>query len=86
MNTEGYKELFQHVEGTLALDEAVRLVITHTRQFAKRQMTWFRKDSSTTWFDCPADSRDDALHRAVEHVQREVLKLQGTPLPQPGRR
>jgi tRNA dimethylallyltransferase len=85
LNTVGYKELFQHVEGTLALDEAVRLVITHTRQFAKRQMTWFRKDSSTTWFDCPADSRDDALHRAVEHVQREVLKLQGTPLPQPGR-
>ena len=44
LNTVGYKELFQHLDGTLSLEEAVELVITRTRQFAKRQMTWFKKD------------------------------------------
>lgn len=38
----GYKELFDHLEGKLSLEEAVRQIVEHTRQFAKRQYTWFR--------------------------------------------
>lgn len=49
LNTVGYKELFDHLEGKTTLDEAVHLIQLHTVQFAKRQMTWFRKDPTVEW-------------------------------------
>ena len=81
LNTVGYKELFQHLDGDMPLEDAVDLVITHTRQFAKRQMTWFRKDPRTTWFPYTHDSRNRALEAAVDHAVSEVARLQGSPLP-----
>lgn len=81
LNTVGYKELFQHLDGKLSRDEAVELLITRTRQFAKRQMTWFKKDPQTTWFAYESQNRADALTAAVAHAQGEVKRLQGMPLP-----
>lgn len=51
LQTVGYTELFQHLDGLLTLEEAVEKIKTHTRNYAKRQYTWFRKDKETTWFD-----------------------------------
>jgi tRNA dimethylallyltransferase len=51
LNTVGYKEMFVHLEGTLTLEEAIAQVQQNTRRFAKRQMTWFRRDENTKWFD-----------------------------------
>ncbi len=50
LQTVGYKELFGHLQGDISLDDAVSLIKTNTRQYAKRQMTWFRKDGSINWF------------------------------------
>ena len=49
LNTVGYKELFAYFDGQCALEEAVEQIKIHTRQYAKRQMTWLRKDKSYTW-------------------------------------
>jgi tRNA dimethylallyltransferase len=49
LNTVGYKELFDHLDGNTTLEEAVQLIQLHTAQFAKRQMTWFRKDTTVEW-------------------------------------
>ena len=51
LNTLGYQEIKQYLAGDISLDEAKELTILHTRQFAKRQRTWFRKDSQIEWFD-----------------------------------
>jgi tRNA dimethylallyltransferase len=51
LNTVGYKELFAYFEGELSLEEAVTKIKTNTRRFAKRQMTWFKKDPEIKWFD-----------------------------------
>ncbi len=51
LNTVGYKELFDHFEGTLSLEEAVEEIKKNTRRFAKRQLTWFRKEEGVHWFD-----------------------------------
>ena len=80
LNTVGYKELFEHLDGHLTKEQALELLITHTRQFAKRQMTWFKKDPATTWFAYDNSNREGALRQAVEHAAREVQRLQGTPL------
>ena len=49
LNTVGYKELFAYFDGQCTLEEAVEQIKIHTRQYAKRQMTWLRKDKSYTW-------------------------------------
>ena len=51
LNTVGYKELFQYFEGNYTLEFAVSEIKKNTRRFAKRQLTWFRKDDSVKWFD-----------------------------------
>lgn len=49
LNTVGYKELFSYFDGDCTLDEAVELIKIHTRQYAKRQMTWLRRDGTYQW-------------------------------------
>ena len=49
LNTVGYKELFAYFDGQCNLEEAVEQIKIHTRQYAKRQMTWLRKDSGYQW-------------------------------------
>lgn len=51
MQTVGYAELFDHPEGKKSLAEVLEKIKINTRRYAKRQMTWFRKDDSIKWFD-----------------------------------
>ena len=57
LNTVGYKELFDYFDGKCSLMEAVEQIKLNTRHYAKRQMTWLRKDSSYQWV-----TPDDFLH------------------------
>ncbi len=50
LHTVGYSELFDYVERKCSLPEAVDKIKQHTRNYAKRQMTWFKKDKEITWF------------------------------------
>jgi tRNA dimethylallyltransferase len=51
LQTVGYKEIFDYLDGSCSLDEAVANIKTNTRRYAKRQLTWFRKDPSVQWVD-----------------------------------
>jgi tRNA dimethylallyltransferase len=51
LNTVGYKEIIQYLDGAITLDKAIELIKKNTRHYAKRQMTWFRKDKRIQWFD-----------------------------------
>lgn len=55
LQTVGYQEIFEYLEGKTSLPEAVEKINIHTAQYAKRQMTWFRKDKMITWFH-PAEA------------------------------
>ena len=50
LQTVGYTELFDYIEGKHSLERAVELIKQHTRNYAKRQMTWFKKDMEFAWF------------------------------------
>ena len=50
LQTVGYRELFEHFEGNCSLDEAIELIKRNSRRYAKRQLTWFRRDESTGWY------------------------------------
>ncbi|MCX6293205.1 MAG: tRNA (adenosine(37)-N6)-dimethylallyltransferase MiaA, partial [Sphingobacteriales bacterium] len=51
LQTVGYSELFDFINGHKSLDEAVNMIKQNSRHYAKRQMTWFKKDESTTWVE-----------------------------------
>ena len=50
LNTVGYKEIFQYLDGEWSLDFALEKIRRNTRVYAKKQMTWFKKDEATRWF------------------------------------
>jgi len=51
LQTVGYQEIFAHLRGEITLEDAVAQIKQHTRQYAKRQMTWFTKDSLINWLE-----------------------------------
>ena len=51
LETVGYTELFNYLEGKISLEEATRLIKRNSRRYAKRQLTWWRKDPEIHWFD-----------------------------------
>lgn len=55
LQTVGYKELFDYFDGTITRDEAVTLIKRNSRRYAKRQLTWFRRDAGIRWFS-PSDT------------------------------
>lgn len=69
LNTLGYGEIKQYLAGEISLDEAKELTILHTRQFAKRQRTWFRADPQIEWFNTDAP---DLVEQVWERIQRFV--------------
>ena len=50
LNTVGYKEMFDYIEGRWSLDEAVERMKGNTRRYARKQLTWFKRDKSVCWF------------------------------------
>ncbi|OUR95087.1 tRNA (adenosine(37)-N6)-dimethylallyltransferase MiaA [Flavobacteriales bacterium 34_180_T64] len=67
LNTVGYKELFNYFNQVWALDFAISEIKKNTRRFAKRQLTWFKKDPSIIWFDY-----EDELSNILETLQKRI--------------
>ncbi len=56
LQTVGYRELFNYFDGNCTLDFAIEEIKKNTRRFAKRQVTWNKKDENINWFDFQEDS------------------------------
>ncbi len=61
LQTVGYREFFDYFDGKVSLSEAINLVKQNTRHYAKRQMTWMRKQEDLQWVE--ADEIDEVIHR-----------------------
>lgn len=71
LQTVGYQELFSYLEGETDLTTAVDLIKQNTRRFAKRQLTWFRKEEDMKWFE----------PNEVDNIMEYIKALTPTPLP-----
>ncbi|MES2648555.1 MAG: tRNA (adenosine(37)-N6)-dimethylallyltransferase MiaA [Bacteroidota bacterium] len=67
LQTVGYREIFDHFNGLSSLDAAIEFIKRNTRQYAKRQMTWFKKDTAFSWFN-PGDNA-----AVVTFAEQEIL-------------
>ena len=66
LNTVGYKEMFAHLDGTWTLDEAVERMKGNTRRYARKQLTWFKRDPSVAWF------APDDVDAVMEHISNKL--------------
>ncbi|WP_051036816.1 tRNA (adenosine(37)-N6)-dimethylallyltransferase MiaA [Calothrix sp. PCC 6303] len=66
LNTLGYQEIKQYLAGEISLEVAEELITLHTRQFAKRQRTWFRAIPEIQWFDITSDNLVDDIWQHLE--------------------
>ena len=64
LNTVGYKEMFTHLDGTWTLDEAVERLKGNTRRYARKQLTWFKRDPQMLWFS--PDDKQSILHQITQ--------------------
>jgi tRNA dimethylallyltransferase len=64
----GYRHVIADLDSSIPEEDTLRIIQRDTRRYAKRQMTWFRKQSDVTWFDGPGDSDDikNKVHQFVE--------------------
>ncbi len=71
LKTVGYQEIFDYLENndTLNLDTAISNIQQNTRRFAKRQLTWFRKDTAYTWFDISKPNYKEKIIDFIENLE-----------------
>ena len=65
LNTVGYKELFDHMDGRWPLEEAVERIKGNTRRYARKQLTWFKRDEQIQWFR--PDQKDEILKYITQY-------------------
>ena len=68
LQTVGYRELFDYFEGNYTLEQAIEKIKINTRRFAKRQLTWYRKDDDIHWFD-----HSTAIDPVVDFINKELI-------------
>lgn len=51
LNTVGYKEMFQYFDGAIPLEEAIRQIQSNSRRYARKQLTWYKRDAEIMWFN-----------------------------------
>mgnify|MGYP000848055045 CR=1 FL=1 len=61
LNTVGYKELFEYLDGLTTLDEAIFKIQSNTRKYARKQLTWFKRDKNIRWFH-PNETKEILNH------------------------
>ena len=69
LQTVGYREMFDYFDGTISRDEAIELIKRNSRRYAKRQLTWLRRDTEFAWFH-PQEKA-----KIIEYIDAKVCEL-----------
>lgn len=71
LNTVGYRELFEYFDGKMTLEEAKERIKANSRKYARKQLTWFRRDPEITWFT--PDMKDDIIAFADQQLNQKKV-------------
>ena len=69
LQTVGYREMFDYFDGTISREEAIELIKRNSRRYAKRQLTWLRRDTEFAWFH-PQEKA-----KIIEYIDAKVCEL-----------
>jgi tRNA dimethylallyltransferase len=70
LNTVGYKEIFKYFDGEIPVEEAIRQIQSHTREYARKQLTWYKKDPTVTWFNL--SDKTITTKNIIENVNNHI--------------
>ena len=70
LNTVGYKEMFKYFDGEIPIEEAIRQIQSHTREYARKQLTWYKKDPTVTWFNL--SDKTITTRNIIENVNNHI--------------
>ena len=70
LNTVGYKEMFKYFDGEIPVEEAIRQIQCHTREYARKQLTWYKKDPTMTWFNL--SDKTITTRNIIENVNNHI--------------
>lgn len=68
LSTVGYKEIFEYLDGNITLEEATEKIARHTRNYAKRQLTWFRRYEEMIWI------KDGEEQKLIKMIEEKIIK------------
>ncbi len=68
LNTVGYREFFAYFDGESSRDKAIELIKRNSRRYARKQITWFRRDEEFTWF------RPDQVSEVIDFIRNKIAK------------
>jgi len=68
----GYKELFEYFKGNLTLEEAIALIKKKTRNYAKRQYTWFNNQFDVKWFETDFNNFDNTVNEVEKYIKEQI--------------
>ncbi len=72
LNTVGYKEIFDYLENKIGLEKAIENIKINTRKYAKRQVTWFKKDSDFLWIN--SENKQQSLGEVISYLENTCLE------------
>jgi tRNA dimethylallyltransferase len=73
LNTVGYREWFNHFDGLISKEEAIEKIKSNTRRYARKQLTWFKRDQDITWFDI------SEINRIIPFIELNMNNLWNNP-------
>lgn len=68
LNTVGYKEMFDYLDGLLTHEETIRQIQSNTRRYMRKQLTWFKKDQNTRWFN------PENIEEIINYIDKNMLE------------
>ena len=71
MNTVGYKELFEHFDGNATLEEAINAIKQNSRRYAKRQITWLKRNPDAQWI--PFSETEIMVEQILNHLREKQI-------------
>jgi tRNA dimethylallyltransferase len=69
MNSIGYKEIVEYLKGNISLDEAKEKIKTNTRNYARRQIIYFRKNKDSIWLDLTSNSQEEIIQYIINDLR-----------------
>jgi len=70
----GYKEIIRYLEGEYSLDDAIEILKKETRHFAKRQLTWFKREKDTIWYDKSLLTEETIINNIIDKIKELEIK------------
>ena len=70
LNTVGYKEMFKYFDGEIPVEEAIRQIQSHTREYARKQLTWYKKDPKVNWYNL--SDKTITTRNIIENINNHI--------------